>query len=199
MPSDGDLVARICSRDARAFEDLLARYEGRIRRHLARIVRAEAAAQDLAQEVFLRVWTHAGQWNGSGSFQAWLYRIATNLAFNHLRSVRRRREQPLPVAEAWSEEERDDLIPAWLIDDVTPDPDAIVEQAEERALLRRLVDDLPLEKREVLHLVHDMEMTIQDAAEELGIPPGTVKSRLHYAKRTLAREWQDTTTDREGY
>jgi DNA-directed RNA polymerase specialized sigma24 family protein len=88
MPSDGDLVARICDQDARAFEDLLARYGNRIRRHLARIVRADAAAQDLAQEVFLRVWTHAGQWNGSGSFQAWLYRIATNLAFNHLRSVR---------------------------------------------------------------------------------------------------------------
>ncbi|MFN2230413.1 MAG: RNA polymerase sigma factor, partial [Anaerolineae bacterium] len=56
---------------------------------------------------------------------------------------------------------------------------------------RRLVDRLPEEKREVLHLVHEVEMSLQDAADELGIPEGTVKSRLYYAKQRLAQEWRD--------
>jgi len=95
MLSDQDLVERILERDAHAFEALLARYGDVIRRHLARLVGQDAAAQDLAQETFLRVWTRAEQWDGRGSFAGWLYRIATNLAFNYLRSVGRRRELPL--------------------------------------------------------------------------------------------------------
>jgi RNA polymerase sigma-70 factor (ECF subfamily) len=94
MPSDQHLMGRVRERDARAFEALFERYGELIRRHLARITRDDAAAQDLVQEVFLRVWTRAEQWDGRGPFKAWLYRIATNLALNHLRSVRRRREQP---------------------------------------------------------------------------------------------------------
>lgn len=177
----------------RAFETLFDRYEEMLRRHLARIVRDDAATQDLLQETFLRVWTRAEQWDGRGTFKAWLYRIATNLAFNHLRSVRRRREQPLSVPNEWDDEE-EYAIPAWLIDALAPDPDAALESGEQRERLRRLVERLPEEKREVFHLVHEMEMSMRDAADELGIPEGTVKSRLYYAKRRLAREWQDLET-----
>jgi RNA polymerase sigma-70 factor (ECF subfamily) len=191
--SDQDLVRQILEQDARAFEMLLDRYEEMIRRHLARIVRDDAATQDLLQEVFLRVWTRAEQWDGRGAFKAWLYRIATNLAFNHLRSVRRRRERPLSIPNEWDDEE-ESTIPAWLIDASAPDPDAALELGEQRERLRRLVERLPEEKREVFHLVHEMEMSMRDAADELGIPEGTVKSRLYYAKRRLAREWQDLET-----
>lgn len=189
-PSDQDLVRQILEQDARAFETLFDRYKEMIRRHLARIARDDAATQDLLQETFLRVWTRAEQWDGRGSFKAWLYRIATNLAFNHLRSVRRRREHPLTVPDEWNDEE-EDTIPAWLIDASAPDPDAALELGEQRERLRRLVERLPEEKREVFHLVHEMEMSMRDAADELDIPEGTVKSRLYYAKRRLAREWQD--------
>lgn len=189
-PSDQDLVRQILEQNTRAFEMLFDRYEEMIRRHLARIVRNDAATQDLLQEVFLRVWTRAEQWDGRGTFKAWLYRIATNLAFNHLRSVRRRREQPLSVPDEWDDEE-EYSIPAWLIDASAPDPDAALELGEQRERLQRLVERLPEEKREVFHLVHEMEMSMRDAADELGIPEGTVKSRLYYAKRRLAREWQD--------
>ena len=63
------------------------------------LVRDEPAAEDLLQETFLRVWTRAGQWNGQGTFKGWLFRIATNLALNHLRTRRRRPEQPLELPE----------------------------------------------------------------------------------------------------
>ena len=204
---DGDLVVRIVARDAQAFEQLYARYRGPLLRHLAHIVRSDtahppdAAAQDLLQEAFLRVWMRARQWDGRGSFKAWLYRIATNLALNHLRSIRRRREHPLVTEDPWADEgEQEDLVPAWMIDAVAlgqgtiPGPHDALERAERLALFRQLVDELPESKREVFHRVHVLEMSVRDAADELGIPEGTAKSRLHYARRRLASQWQDLET-----
>jgi RNA polymerase sigma-70 factor (ECF subfamily) len=193
--SDQELMERILQRDASAFEALFERYGEAIRRHLARTVRDDVAAQDLLQEVFLRVWTRAGQWSGRGPFKAWLYRIATNLALNHLRSVRRQREQPLDVFNEWSDDEDASPAPAWMIDSSSLGPEAALERSERRARARQLVEKLPQEKREVLRLVHEMEMSMQDAADELGIPEGTVKSRLYYAKRRLAHQWQDLDTE----
>ena len=198
MSSDPDhiLVERVRERDARAFETLFERYGGMIRRHLARITRDDAAAQDLVQEVFLRVWTRAQQWDGRGSFKAWLYRIATNLALNHLRSVKRRREEPLDVQNAASDDEdEENSVPSWMVDASALGPDVALELAERRERLYRLIGRLSDEKRVVFRLVHEMELSMRDAADELGIPEGTVKSRLYYAKRRLAREWRDMEQD----
>lgn len=72
MLSDSDLMARVRGGDAGAFELLFEHYGAQIRRHLARFVHADAPAQDLLQEAFLRVWTRGEQWDGRGSFKAWL-------------------------------------------------------------------------------------------------------------------------------
>ena len=160
MPSDQDLMVRIRARDADAFETLFARYGETVRGHLRRILRDEAAAEDLVQEAFLRVWTRAGQWNGQGTFRAWLFRIATNLTLNHLRSVRRRREQPLEIPPERADEEDENPAPSWMVDASSLGPDALLEQAEQYRLLRRFIDELPEEKREVFRMVHDAEMEI---------------------------------------
>ena len=191
MSSDADLAKRILERDVHAFEILLERHQGAILRHLTRITHDDTAAQDLVQEAFLRVWTRTAQWDGRGSFKAWLYRIATNLALNHLRTVRRRREEPLGH-EGDPDPDEGDRVPAWLVDSAVPGLGTVVERAEEHERLRRLVHALPDNKRALLRLVHEMEMTVRDAAAELGIPEGTAKSRLHYAKHRLARDWQAT-------
>ena len=195
MLSDRDLIERVLQRDARAFETLFERYEEPMRRHLARIVREDAAVKDLLQEVFLRVWTRGEQWNGLGPFKAWLYRVATNLALNHLRSVRRKREQPLEVPDDWSDGDEEDLVPAWMVDASALGPDAAAEWAERTELLGRFIDQLPEEKREVLRLVQQEDMDIRQIAEQLAIPVGTVKSRLFYARQMLARSWKQIETD----
>jgi RNA polymerase sigma factor (sigma-70 family) len=105
--------------------------------------------------------------------------------------VRRRKEQPLEIAGEWDNDADDFASPAWVIDTDTPEPEDVLEMVERHERYRRLVDRLPEEKREVLHLVHEMEMSLQDAADELGIPEGTVKSRLYYAKQRLAQEWRE--------
>ena len=187
QPADAELMARVRQRDEAAFEALLLRHRETIRRSVLSIVRDGDAADDLVQEVFLRVWTRADRWDEAGGlFGSWLLRIATNLALNHLRSVKRRRERPLELPPDLLAEDDDSPVPGWMTDMAALGPDAVLEQTERQAHLRRLVDDLPEEKREVFRMACEAEMEIREVAEALGIPEGTVKSRLHYAKKQIA-------------
>ena len=193
MQSDRELIEQIRERNAYAFEVLFDRYRHLLHKHILRIVRDERAAEDLVQEIFLRVWTSATQWDGRGELKSWLYRIATNLSLNHLRTVHRRRQQPFEIPEDSYDDEdgTSTQMPAWLIDSASPEPQAALEQIEQREILWELVDGLPDGKREVLHLVYGAEMDIRQVADELGVPIGTVKSRLHYTLKRLAREWKE--------
>ena len=193
MQSDRKLIEQIRERNTTAFEALFERYRHTVHKHLLGIVRDESAAEDVVQEVFLRVWTCAAQWDGRGELKSWLYRIATNLALNHLRTVHRRRQQPLEIPDdAYDDEDGAPAqMPEWLIDGASPEPLTMLERSEQAEFLWELVDDLPDEKREVVHLVYGAEMDIRQVADELGVPIGTVKSRLHYTLRRLAREWKE--------
>ena len=113
---DETLLDAIQNQQEWAFEVLLERYEDTIRRHLYYIVRDELAADDLLQETFLRVWMRSGQWNGQGTCKGWLFRIATNLALNHLRTRRRRPEQPLELPDYLVDDEDLPDTPGWLVD-----------------------------------------------------------------------------------
>lgn len=191
MPTDRELMQQILAGDEDAFDVLFERHAPRVRHRLLRIVHNPAAADDLVQEVFLRLWTRGDQWQGSGSLAAWLLRVATNLALNHLRSVRRRRQRPLEWVQPEPDPEDDhDLTPGWMVDEACLRPDEVFEQAEERSAIRALIDELPEHHQEVLRMVHEAEMGIADVATQLGIPAGTVKSRLHYARARLAAQWE---------
>ncbi len=185
-PTDDQLIRRIQARETEAFESLLARYAPMLTAHIARIVRDDAAAQDLVQEVFLRVWTRAAQWDGRGAVKGWLYRIATNLSLNHLRSVRRRSQQPLEMPADDLGDDEESLVPGWMIDASALTPEAQLEAVEQQKLLGRLIDDLPPEKREVFRMVYDDEMDLHSVASALGVPEGTVKSRLYHSRKRLA-------------
>jgi RNA polymerase sigma-70 factor, ECF subfamily len=192
QPTDQTLMEKVQSGDKVAFDLLYERYQLVIRCYLLRILHSEAAADDVAQDVFLRVWTHAHQWKAKGPFKAWLYRIATYQAFNTLRAANRHPEQPLndPDSRPIAEDETYSF-QAWIVDTSTLEPEAALEMAERQRYLWRLIDQLPEEKRAVFSLVEQMEMSIQNAAERLGIPEGTVKSRLHYARNWLSQNWSD--------
>lgn len=220
MESDFELIQRVREHDGEAFDELFARHGQAVQGHLLRMVRDAGIAEDLTQEVFLRLWTRAEQWEGRGLLAGWLLRIGTNLALNYFRGQRRARRG---VCEAGSQElegppeERqsaaggairgggDDtaqhlrampettgdrgLVPDWLADTSAVEPGEMLDRTEQGERLRELVAQLPEEKREVLRLVYDEEMDLQEVAERLGIPQGTVKSRLHHARARLARQW----------
>ena len=188
--TDEALLAAISEKDTDAFGEFFTRYESQVIRHLTRISRDTAAADDLAQDVFFRVWERAGQWSGKGSARSWLFTIATNLALNHIRSVKRRRENPLePGPDPYAEDD-DPQTPSWMIDEAALGPDEQFEHVERRKLLNGLVDELPDEKRQVMRLVYDRELDVRDVADRLGIPEGTVKSRMYHARRHLADRWR---------
>lgn len=186
-PSDDILLKRIQSHDEQAFELLTERYEAQLWAHTYRTVRDRAAADDLIQELFLRVWTRSAQWQGRGSVKGWLYRIAGNLALNHLRTIRRRREQALEIP---ADDDYDEMSePAWMIDDEAVDAQEKMEKEESAGQLQQLIRNLPEDKREVVRLVYESETGVRGAATVLGIPEGTVKSRLHYTMKQLTSAW----------
>jgi RNA polymerase sigma-70 factor (ECF subfamily) len=189
--TDRYLMDGIRRRDAAAFEQFLSRHRAPVRGRLLGIVRDAAAADDLTQDVFLRVWTRADQWRGQGSARAWLMRIATNIALNHLRAMRRRPHRPL-LPPAHPEDEEEGLVPGWMVDSAMLGPDAALEAAERRERLHGLIAEMTEERREVLRLFYQEEMDVEGVARRLGIPPGTVKSRLHYARKALSRKWERT-------
>jgi RNA polymerase sigma-70 factor (ECF subfamily) len=191
MSSDAELIARICEHDEHAFEMLSERYRAGIYRHVRATLHDGNAAEDVVQEVFLRVWTHAEQWHGQGSFQAWLFRVATNLALNQLRTLNRRRQQSLETPGDPLNEDDESTIPSWMVDHSLPTPDVIVEHDERNRFLQQLVEALPEEKRAVFRLIYEHDMAPRQVAHCLGIPEGTVKSRLHYAIKRLAQAWRD--------
>jgi RNA polymerase sigma-70 factor, ECF subfamily len=189
---DETLVAGVLARDARAFEELFDRYTEALQRHVSYILHDDASALDVVQETFLRVWQRAAQWDGRGPFRAWLYGIATHMALNHLRTRSRRREVPLELPrEPENEDDPSNFVPAWAIDDASLGPEACVMLAGRRTACRQMVACLDEDKREVIRLVHETGLSIREAAEVLDLPQGTVKSRLHYARRELARRWEE--------
>ena len=109
-PTDEELVDRVIRKQQEGFSLLFERYRATVCSHLNGIVREPATADDLTQEVFLRLWNRADQWNGDGALPAWLLRIATHLALNHLRTVKRRREQPIQPAPVTDTDPADDVI-----------------------------------------------------------------------------------------
>ncbi|HTI15663.1 MAG TPA: sigma-70 family RNA polymerase sigma factor [Dictyobacter sp.] len=193
--SDQELMALVCQHDAVALEILLVRYREPLFRLVLSRVRDVDAAEDVFQEMSLRVWLHADQWSGNGSVKAWLSRIAINQALNHMRSAQQRRHVSLTLPVEMAEDEANAAVPDWMIDTATPEPVQLLEQHERGQLLRQLVEGLPADKREVFHLVHDADLEIKKVAEYLHIPAGTVKSRLYYANKHLAKEWRNAMSE----
>lgn len=194
LQTDEELLRLIQRQDNQAFEALHARYQAALNRHTRSIVHEEDASADLVQEVFIRVWQKAEQWNGTGSVKGWLYKIATNLSLNHLRSQKRRPQQSLVPPEEYptSEELSDDWetrVPARLMESASLSPEVVVEQAEEKRQIWAMVDELSTDKSQVFRMVYESEMDLRSVADALDIPEGTVKSRIYHSKRQLAARW----------
>jgi RNA polymerase sigma-70 factor (ECF subfamily) len=167
---DHRLIQRVLAGDETAFERLVERYYPRIDRLAQQIVRHPMTAEDITQEVFLRAYRSLPRFRGEASFYSWLYRITINLCLNHLR----RQANRLSPAE-----EPDDL--------ATPaaDPSALLETQELERLVRRAIDALPPHYR-VAVILRDLEgLSYEEIADILGIPLGTVKSRINFGKRLL--------------
>ncbi len=157
-----------------AFEELVRRWQQPVARFLFHLVGREEPLADLCQEVFLRVYEHRTRYRETGTFSAWLYRIALNVARD---ALRRRRKQPCRLG---------DEEPAA----AEPSPEMVCEQAERGRLVAQMVADLPESLRIVLVLRHYEEMSFEQIARLLGEPASTIKSRFSVALRHLRERLQ---------
>jgi RNA polymerase sigma-70 factor (ECF subfamily) len=169
--SDEVLIGRIANGDRLAMQVLFARHHVRVFRFVLRLVREEAAAEDLISEVFLDVWRQAGKFEGRAAVSTWLLAIAR---FKALSALRRRPEQEL------------DEEAAEAIEDTADTPDIALEKKDKSAIIRKCLSGLSAEHREIVDLVYYHEKSVEEVAEIVGIPEATVKTRMFYARKKLA-------------
>lgn len=174
MESDEELMTFVARGDERALSTLVERHAGRMHAHLVRMTGSGEDAEDLLQETWLRVARAARSFHPGRSVRPWLFGIASNLA----RDLHRRRA----VRRRLASEVSRDAEPAAVGAAVRP---------LETLALRDRVGRLPDRLREVLWLRYYEDLSEAEMAEALGIPRGTVKSRLHGAIRELKRGWGD--------
>ena len=169
----------------RTFDELYEIHAAAVARHIRRLVREENIADDILQEVFIRAWAKRGEWPALKSPRSWLIRIAVNLSLNHLRASNRRRE--VSIANEDDVDEVTGYASKRALEDFTnPGPETQLIRNNEREMIRNLISNLPAEKRVVLEAIDQEDLTINETAERLGIPAGTVKSRLYYGRMAVS-------------
>lgn len=164
--------------DHAAFARLVGRWEQPIRRLCARMLGDSHRAEDLSQEAFARVFAHRRNFDPAGRFSTWLWRIALNLCYDELRRRARRPELSL------SAEEND---PMADVAETSPAPDESLERSEKLGEVRSALQQLGEPYRTVVILRHFENLKFCEIAEVLGIPEGTVKSRMAEGLARLAR------------
>jgi RNA polymerase sigma factor (sigma-70 family) len=180
-PVDRELVRRSQAGDTAAYDDLIRRYQERVYATIYHMTANHEDANDLAQDTFVKAWQALRSFKGDSSFYTWLYRIAVNRTINFLKQ-RRNKTPHLSLNDLDVNAENDPDLVA-LISHRTPRRDASLTELQER--LNRAMLKLSEEHRTVVTL-HDIQGLAHDEiARILGCHPGTVRSRLFYARQQL--------------
>ncbi|NJM33754.1 MAG: sigma-70 family RNA polymerase sigma factor [Rhodomicrobium sp.] len=178
---DGTLLARIAALDESAMRVLFVRHHGRVLGFVRRMLRSEAMAEEIANEVFLEVWRAAGSFQHRSSPLTWVLSIARKRALNVLRKR---------FETNWNEDG------AIEIADDGDDPEVTAQKADKGEILRRCFEALPPIYREIIDLVYYHELSIKEVCEVLGVPDGTVKTRLFNARKRLEAMLEQAGVDR---
>lgn len=169
---DETLIARIADGDRTAMHALYARHSRRVYRFALRLLGEPAAADDIVSQVFLDIYRAAPRFEGRARVTTWLLAICRNKAL-----ALRRRRQP--------EQLSDDV--ACAIEDPSHTPETLLLRDDSIATLRQCLTRLSVAHREIIDLVYYQELSVEEAGRVLGIPKNTVKTRMFYARKQLAR------------
>lgn len=181
-----DLMGRVRSGDKHAFESLIHRHQRPILNFIFRFMGNRTDAEDLTQEVFLRVWRAAGTYKPDAKFTTWLYRIATNLCINKQRAIRIRRLFALSQAHEQRKDSKGSFIPAEGIELMTPEKHLI--DSEQYGQLLNALKDLPTSQRLVVVLKIYDEMSYQEIAQIMDRSVSAIDSLLIRAKKNLRKK-----------
>ena len=187
--TDEELLERFTRGDSAAFEVLLERYQRPIYNFILRSVRETARAEDLLQDVFLRVIQRAEDFRGQAKFSTWLYTITRNLCIDASRKMSHRRHPSLDAPSV-----RDDEGSTPLVERVAApqaDTDRRAAGPDLQAAIARAVEALPEDQREVFLMRQVEGLRFQDIAAIVGVPENTIKSRMRYALERLQEALAD--------
>jgi RNA polymerase sigma-70 factor (ECF subfamily) len=173
-----DLIARCLDGDQQAWAEIVQRHWRKVFNVAYKFVGRHDEAEDLTQEIFLKIFKALHTFDRRANFQTWLVSISRNLCIDHYRSVRKERET---IA-------RD--VDASLLAPVSRDrgPHGELEHTDLRQLIRRALAELPPPLREAVVLRDLQEFSYQEIADRLALPEGTVKSRINRGRLELARQ-----------
>jgi len=166
---DDELVVRVAGGDEAACRLLLNRHLPRILALARRMLKNREDAEEVAQEVFLRVWTRAGEWEpGRAQFRTWLYRVATNLCLDRLRRHKNDDLESIPEPAS-----------------MDPTPEESLQNKDLSEIVARALDSLPDRQRAAIQLCHYQGMSNIEAAEALEVSVEALESLLSRARRQL--------------
>ncbi len=183
---DWALVQRVQAGDVAAFDDLVIKYRERIYAVIYNLTSNKEDSFDLSQEAFIKAFQSIGRFKGKSSFFTWLYRIAVNTTLSHLKKNRHRRF--LSYENISEEAATSDIFDALAAKTSTEKPTLIKELQHK---LNEALQTLSVKHRTVLVLFEIDNLSHQEIADIMNCSVGTVRSRLHYAKKQLQSELQD--------
>lgn len=189
-PADEELFERFRRGDARAFEDLMKRYQAPLFHFILRFVRNRDTAQELLQDSWLRILHGASEFQRASKFSTWAYTVARNLCIDHARKQVHRKhpslEQPTGGEEGPTLGEQ--------LRDPAPATDRKAVSSELQRSLMEAIEALPEEQREVFLMREYSDLPFKEIAQIVGAPENTVKSRMRYALerlQTALAEYED--------
>jgi len=191
------LVERARRGDTKAFEMLVIKYQRRIERLIARMVRDVDLVQDIAQESFIRAYRAMPQFRGESAFYTWLYRIAVNTAKKALVDLKR---DPLVTESARASANDDDdetsRVERELTDGETPE--AVLASKEIAQAVNAAIEALSEDLRQAITLREIEGLSYEEIAELMNCPIGTVRSRIFRAREAIAQRLRPLLDTREG-
>ncbi|HYD55182.1 MAG TPA: sigma-70 family RNA polymerase sigma factor [Gemmatimonadaceae bacterium] len=180
---DADVVSAFLGGEERAFQELVERYQTRLLNFIYRTVGDRERAEDLVQEVFIRIYRHLHRFDRSKKFSTWAYTIASNLAKNELRN---RSRNPLVLFQTLRGAKSDEEERPLQFEDVQSRPDDLYRKRHLRSLVEETVAQLPEHHRHVFVLRELEGKSYEEIAEITDCNLGTVKSRLNRARTAFA-------------
>ncbi len=176
-PSDEEIVERVVLGDQAAYRILVERHKNYVYTLIYRMVPQRESAEDLAQEVFLRMYRNLSRFRGESKFTTWMYRITVRIVLDYTRT---QRKKTIGSLLDWIKQR---------FADGGEEPEQRLLHEEQRVLMRQAMDRLPEKYRLILHLFHYQQLSYHEISKVTELPLKTIETRLYRGRALLKKHW----------
>ena len=193
--TDAELLTRYTAGEEAAFREIVDRYKNGLYAFLGKFLNRHDLVEDVFQETFLQLFSSRESFDMNRPLRPWLFTIAANKAKDALRKWRRTSAVPIGTMADSQELSFDDMLNTVASDNTLPSDELL--KSETASLVGQIMSGMPDNLREILLLSYFQRFSYKQMAEILGIPIGTVKSRLHTAVGRFAKDWKESVGSRK--